>query len=232
MSAILFVILIPILLHLMLTTLMKNIFINSLDKIPYEIWAFPGVILLISIMSVYAVLYRDLFDLRIHKKSFISITLAPYTKFYFVFGFLLVAIIESLIYGVLSMIILSLLLSQQLELHAYFAIPVYGSIFLLLFGNLTLTLSILTERITTFISITIILFFFMIFGTGILFEFEFYPRMLGMILSYNPFSLIISELRGLVFLKQINWVWIVIPVLIGLGWTWINGLLIKRNLKQ
>ena len=97
MSAILFVILIPILLHLMLTTLMKNIFINSLDKIPYEIWAFPGVILLISIMSAYAVLYRDLFDLRIHKKSFISITLAPYTKFYFVFGFLLVAIIESLI---------------------------------------------------------------------------------------------------------------------------------------
>ena len=124
------------------------------------------------------------------------------------------------------------LLSQQLELHAYFAIPVYGSIFLLLFGNLTLTVSILTERITTFISITIILFFFMIFGTGILFEFEFYPRMLGMILSYNPFSLIVSELRGLVFLKQINWVWIMIPVLTGLGWTWINGLLIKRSLKQ
>ena len=72
----------------------------------------------------------------------------------------------------------------------------------------------------------------MIFGTGILFEFEFYPRMLGMILSYNPFSLIISELRGLVFLKQINWVWIVIPVLTGLGWTWINGFLIKRSLKQ
>ena len=232
MSAILFVILIPILLHLMLTTLMKNIFINSLDKIPYEIWAFPGVILLISIMSAYAVLYRDLFDLRIHNKSFISITLAPYSKFYLVFGFLLVAIIESLIYGILSMIILLLFLSQQLQWYSYFAIPVYGSIFLLLFGNLTLTLSILTERITTFISITIILFFFMIFGTGILFEFEFYPRMLGMILSYNPFSLIISELRGLVFLKQINWVWIVIPVLTGLGWTWINGFLIKRSLKQ
>ena len=232
MSAILFVILIPILLHLMLTTLMKNIFINSLDKIPYEIWALPGVVFLISILSAYAVLYRDLFDLRIHKKSFISITLAPYSKFYLVFGFLIAAIIESLIYGILSMIILSLLLSQQLQWYAYFAIPIYGSIFLLLFGNLTLTLSILTERITTFISITIILFFFMIFGTGILFEFEFYPRILGMILSYNPFSLITSELRRLVFLNQIDWLLIGISVLTGLGWTWINGFLLKRSLKQ
>ena len=183
-------------------------------------------------MSTYAVLYRDLFDLRIHKKAFISITLAPYSKFYLVFGFLLAAIIESLIYGIISMIILSLFLSQQLEWYAYLAIPVYGSIFLLLFGNLTLTLSILSERITTFISITIMLFFFMIFGTGILFEFEFYPKMLGMILSYNPFSLIISELRGIVFLKQINWSWILISVLTGLGWTWLNGFILKRSLKQ
>ena len=72
----------------------------------------------------------------------------------------------------------------------------------------------------------------MIFGTGILFEFEFYPRILGMILSYNPFSLIISELRRLVFLNQINWLLIGISVLTGLGWTWINGFLLKRSLKQ
>ena len=72
----------------------------------------------------------------------------------------------------------------------------------------------------------------MIFGTGILFEFEFYPRILGMILSYNPFSLITSELRRLVFLNQIDWLLIGISVLTGLGWTWINGFLLKRSLKQ
>ena len=64
-------------------------------------------------MSTYAVLYRDLFDLRIHKKSFISITLAPYSKFYLVFGFLLAAIIESLIYGIISMIIYEALLAKD-----------------------------------------------------------------------------------------------------------------------
>ena len=99
MSTIAFVVLIPLLLHITITMVMKNIFIYSLDKIPYEIWVFPGIVLLVSILSAYAVLYRDLFDLRIHKKSFIPITLAPYSKFFLVAGFLVAAIVESLIYG-------------------------------------------------------------------------------------------------------------------------------------
>ena len=68
MSTIAFVVLIPLLLHITLTMVMKNIFIYSLDKIPYEIWVFPGIVSLVSILSAYGVLYRDLFDLRIHKK--------------------------------------------------------------------------------------------------------------------------------------------------------------------
>mgnify|MGYP001146806832 FL=1 len=232
MSTIAFAVLIPLLLHITLTMVMKNIFIYSLDKIPYEIWVFPGIVLLVSILSAYAVLYRDLFDLRIHKKSFIPITLAPYSKFYLVGGFLLTAIVESLIYGILSMIILSFLLSQSLHWYSYIAIPLYGFIFLFLFVNLLLTISILSERITTFLSMIIILFFFMIFGTGILFEFEFYPKILGTVLTYNPFSLILSELRGFLFSNHINWIWILVPILTGFVWTWINGFILKRTLKQ
>jgi|TARA_B100001105_G_scaffold56383_1_gene42972 ABC-type polysaccharide/polyol phosphate export permease len=232
MSTIAFAVLIPLLLHITLTMVMKNIFIYSLDKIPYEIWVFPGIVLLVSILSAYAVLYRDLFDLRIHKKSFIPITLAPYSKFYLVGGFLLTAIVESLIYGILSMIILSFLLSQSLHWYSYIAIPLYGFTFLFLFVNLLLTISILSERITTFLSMIIILFFFMIFGTGILFEFEFYPIILGTVLTYNPFSLILSELRGFLFSNHINWIWILVPILTGFVWTWINGFILKRTLKQ
>ena len=232
MSTIAFAVLIPLLLHITLTMVMKNIFIYSLDKIPYEIWVFPGIVLLVSILSAYAVLYRDLFDLRIHKKSFIPITLAPYSKFYLVGGFLLTAIVESLIYGILSMIILSFLLSQSLHWYSYIAIPLYGFTFLFLFVNLLLTISILSERITTFLSMIIILFFFMIFGTGILFEFEFYPKILGTVLTYNPFSFILSELRGFLFSNHINWIWILVPILTGFVWTWINGFILKRTLKQ
>ena len=232
MSTIAFAVLIPLLLHITLTMVMKNIFIYSLDKIPYEIWVFPGIVLLVSILSAYAVLYRDLFDLRIHKKSFIPITLAPYSKFYLVGGFLLTAIVESLIYGILSMIILSFLLSQSLHWYSYIVIPLYGFTFLFLFVNLLLTISILSERITTFLSMIIILFFFMIFGTGILFEFEFYPKILGTVLTYNPFSLILSELRGFLFSNHINWIWILVPILTGFVWTWINGFILKRTLKQ
>ena len=147
-------------------------------------------------------------------------------------GFLLTAIVESLIYGILSMIILSFLLSQSLHWYSYIAIPLYGFTFLFLFVNLLLTISILSERITTFLSMIIILFFFIIFGTGILFEFEFYPKILGTVLTYNPFSLILSELRGFLFSNHINWIWILVPILTGLVWTWIKGFILKRTLKQ
>ena len=200
-----FMTLLPLFLHIAITMVMKNIFIYSLDEIQYEIWVFPGIIILISILSTYSVIYRDLFNLRIHKKAFIPITLAPYSKFYLVTGILLSAIVESLIYGSFAMLIISFLLPEALHWSVYFFTPIYGFIFLLLFGNLILTLSILIERISTFLSLTIILFFFVIFGTGILVEFEFYPQTLGLILSYNPLSMILSELRGLLFFNEINW---------------------------
>ena len=72
-----FMTLLPLFLHIAITMVMKNIFIYSLDEIQYEIWVFPGIIILISILSTYSVIYRDLFNLRIHKKAFIPITLAP-----------------------------------------------------------------------------------------------------------------------------------------------------------
>ena len=205
--------LLPLFLHIAITMVMKNIFIYSLDEIQYEIWVFPGIIILISILSTYSVIYRDLFNLRIHKKAFIPI-------------------VESLIYGSVAMLIISFLLPEALHWSVYFFTPIYGFIFLLLFGNLILTLSILIERISTFLSLTIILFFFVIFGTGILVEFEFYPQTLGLILSYNPLSMILSELRGLLFFNEINWIWITLPLLIGFGWTWLNGYILKRKLGQ
>ena len=130
------------------------------------------------------------------------------------------------------MIILSFFLPQALHWSAYAFIPIYSFIFLLLFGNLVLTFSILVERISSFLFLTIILFFFIIFGTGIIVEFEFYPKLLGMILSYNPFSMVLSELRGFLFFDQINLIFIAVPILVALGWTWLNGYILKRKLKQ
>ena len=227
-----FMTLLPTLLHITITMVMKNIFIYSLDEIQYEIWVFPGIVILISILSIYSVIYRDLFNLRIHKKAFIPITLAPYSKPYLVIAILISAIIESLLYGSIAMIILSFFFPQALHWSAYAFIPIYSFIFLLLFGNLVLTFSILVERISSFLFLTIILFFFIIFGTGIIVEFEFYPKLLGMILSYNPFSMVLSELRGFLFFDQINLIFIAVPILVALGWTWLNGYILKRKLKQ
>ena len=48
---------------------MKNIVVQSIDQVPYDVWVFPGIILLIASVSTFSLIYRDLFDLRIHKKS-------------------------------------------------------------------------------------------------------------------------------------------------------------------
>ena len=117
--------LLPLFLHIAITMVMKNIFIYSLDEIQYEIWVFPGIIILISILSTYSVIYRDLFNLRIHKKAFIPITLAPYSKFYLVTGILLSAIVESLIYGSFAMLIISFLLPEILHWSVYIFTPLY-----------------------------------------------------------------------------------------------------------
>ena len=101
---------------------MKNVFIYSLDEIQYEIWVFPGIVILMSLLSTYSVIYRDLFNLRIHKKAFVPITLAPYSKSYLVIAILISAIIESLIYGSIAMIILSFFLPEVLPWSVWFYI--------------------------------------------------------------------------------------------------------------
>ena len=95
MTTLAFMVLLPLMLHVSITMVMKNILVHSLGNVPYDIWVFPGILLLIAVSSTFSMIYRDLFDLRIHKKSFIPITMAPYSKSHLVMGFLTTSIIEA-----------------------------------------------------------------------------------------------------------------------------------------
>jgi len=44
--------------------------------------------------------------------------------------------------------------------------------------------------------------------------------------------MVLSELRGFLFFDQINLIFIAVPILVALGWTWLNGYILKRKLKQ
>jgi len=232
MTTVAFMVILPLLLHIAITMVMKNILVRSLDQVPYEVWVFPGIIMLIASVSTFSVVYRDLFDLRIHKKSFIPITLAPYGKTQLVLGFLVTTIIEALVYVIIAMGVLTVLLPEPFHWTAYLFIPLFTFVFNFLLGNLMITFSVLTDRISTYLLVMIAIFFFVLFGTGVLVEFEFYPKTIGIILSYSPLSMVLSDLRGILFFNRLNWHLIFIPVFVSVGWTWLNGYLLKRKLKQ
>ena len=232
MTTVSFMVMLPLLLHIGITMVMKNIVVQSIDQVPYDVWVFPGIILLIASVSTFSLIYRDLFDLRIHKKSFIPITLAPYGKTHLVIGFLVTSIIESLVYVIVAMGVLTVLLPEPLNWSAYFIVPLFTLLYTFLLGNLIITFSILTDRISTYLSITISMFLFILFATGVLVEFDFYPKTIGTLLSYFPLSMILSDLRGILFFNRVEWGPIMIPVATALGWTWLNGYMLKRKLKQ
>jgi len=42
----------------------------------------------------------------------------------------------------------------------------------------------------------------------------------------------LSSLREFIFFNRIDWLQIFIPIMVAIGWTWVNGYLLKRKLKQ
>ena len=211
---------------------MENILPLPFNTLVYEVWVFPAVVFLIASASTYAIIYRDFFDLRIHKISFLSMTLTPFNKTHLIIGFIMSSIIETIFYVIITMITLKILIISPLHWTIFLFTPIFSLLYTFLLANIIVTFSIISERIYTFLSISIILFFFIIFGNGFIIEFDLFPHILGLILSYNPLSIILSELRNILFFNNIDWKLISIPILTSVFWTLLNGYLLKRKLKQ
>ncbi|MDC0235124.1 hypothetical protein OAK09_02135 [Candidatus Marinimicrobia bacterium] len=227
-----FMVILPLLLHISITMVMKNILVRSLDQIPYELWIFPGIILIIASMSTFSMIYRDLFDLRIHKKSFLPITLAPYSKTQLILGFLITSILETTVYVIVAMAVLTVFLPSPFDVSTYFIILIFTFLYTFIVGNIIITFSVVTDRISIYLSILITMFLIILFGTGILVEFEFYPKTISIILTNFPLSMFLSSLREIIFFNRIDWFQILIPITVAIGWTWMNGYLLRRKLNQ
>ena len=227
-----FMVILPLLLHISITMVMKNILVRSLDQIPYELWIFPGIILIIASMSTFSMIYRDLFDLRIHKKSFLPMTLAPYSKTQLILGFLITSIVETTVYVIVAMAVLTVFLPSPFDISTYFIILIFTFLYTFIVGNIIITFSVITDRISIYLSVFITMFLIILFGTGILVEFEFYPKTISIILTNFPLSMFLSSLREIIFFNRIDWFQIFIPITVAIGWTWMNGYLLKRKLNQ
>ena len=161
----------------------RNVLVISLYDIKFDTWIYPSMVLLVSGLSIIPSIFRDIFDLRIHKKVLTYLSLSPYSKRFIIFSFLVVALIEGIIMGLGSLLLFSFIIPYPFGLIETVALLVYSSIFILVFGNILITISILADKSATFLLSIVILFFFILLGSGLIIELPFFPSSVNYILS-------------------------------------------------
>ena len=222
----------PILLFTMISIPLKNIIRYSISGVPYDIWVFPGLIFIIGSLGLYPIIYREIFDLRVHRKVLLNIALAPYSKSQLVFGNLCVAVLEALIMCLFSILIYSSIVSISLNFSNFLFLIFCLVIYLFLVGNIYILLSISIDAITTMILSSFVLIFFMIFGSGFLIEFSFFPSFMESILKYNPISFSQQCYQRFTSTGYFDWMFIAIQVILIYILFVLNGFLLKRKLRQ
>ena len=222
----------PILLFIMISIPLKNIIRYSISGVPYDIWVFSGLIFIIGSLGLYPTIYREIFDLRVHRKVLLNIALAPYSKSQLVFGNLCVAVLEALIMCLFSILIYSSIVSISLNFLNFLFLIFCLVIYLFLVGNIYILLSISIDAITTMILSSFVLIFFMIFGNGFLIEFSFFPSFMESILKYSPISFSQQCYQRFTSTGYIDWMFIAIQIILIYTLFVLNGFLLKRKLRQ
>ena len=210
----------------------RNVLVISLYDIKFDTWIYPSMVLLVSGLSIIPSIFRDIFDLRIHKKVLTYLSLSPYSKRFIIFSFLVVALIEGIIMGLGSLLLFSFIIPYPFGLIETVALLVYSSIFILVFGNILITISILSDKSATFLLSIIILFFFILLGSGLIIELPFFPSSVNYILSISPISMIVQAMQSYLFSGFINLSLTFFPILFTIVLLLINSSLLRNKLRQ
>ena len=210
----------------------RNVLVISLYDIKFDTWIYPSMVLLVSGLSIIPSIFRDIFDLRIHKKVLTYLSLSPYSKRFIIFSFLVVALIEGIIMGLGSLLLFSFIIPYPFGLIETVALLVYSSIFILVFGNILITISILADKSDTFLLSIVILFFFILLGSGLIIELPFFPSSVNYILSISPISMIVQAMQSYLFSGFINLSLTFFPILFTIVLLLINSILLRNKLRQ
>ena len=210
----------------------RNVLIMSLYDIKFDTWIYPSMVLFVSGLSIIPSIFRDIFDLRIHKKVLTYVSLSPYSKRFIIFSFLMLALIEGIIMSLGSILLFSFIIPYPFGLIETIVLLVYSSIFILVFGNILITISILADKSATFLISIIVLFFFILLGSGLIIELPFFPPSVNYILSIFPISMTVQAMQSHLFSGFINWPLIFSPLLFSIGLLIINSILLRNKLRQ
>ena len=222
----------PLIVFSMISLPLKNIIRFSLGGIPYDVWVLPGILFIISSFIMYPLLYREYFELRIHKKVLTNLSLSPHSKNTIIFSSLVVSSIEAFTVVIFSTIVYAFFISISINIadlgYLLFCLSLYN----LLLGNLYISLSLIVDTLTTMLLLTFMIFLVIVFGNGYLIEFSFFPLGLDSIIKFSPISIPFQIFQKFNSTGMIDYLSISILIVLIYFWVLLNGYILKSKLRQ
>ena len=222
----------PLIVFSMISLPLKNIIRFSLGGIPYDVWVLPGILFIISSFIMYPLLYREYFELRIHKKVLTNLSLSPHSKNTIIFSSLVVSSIEAFTVVIFSAFVYASFINISINItdlvYLLFCLNLYN----LLLGNLYISLSLIVDTLTTMLLLTFMIFLVIVFGNGYLIEFSFFPLGLDSIIKLSPISIPFQIFQKFNSTGIIDYLSISILVVLIYFWVLLNGYILKSKLRQ
>ena len=106
-SGIVILFLFPLTIFIFTNLAFRKIPVVGIYDVDFDIWIYPSMIFLVTGLSILPSIFRDVFDLRVHKKVLSYLSLSPYSKRYMIFSFSIVSLVESIIIGFVAVILFS-----------------------------------------------------------------------------------------------------------------------------
>ena len=204
----------------------------GLYDIEFDVWIYPSMIFLVTGLCILPSIFRDVFDLRVHKKVLSYLSLSPHSKSYMILSFSIVSVIESLIFGLVSIILFSALIPYPFSLIKTAGFIFYFNIYIFLLSNVYITIAILSDKLSTILIAVFAFIFFLLFGSGLIISPSFYPTSIESTLSLLPLVMSIKAMQSYLFSGFINWIFTFIPLLTSLLLLSLNSILIRNKLRQ
>ena len=222
----------PIIVFIFTNLAFRNILVNSVYDINFNVWIYPSMIFLVSSICIIPSIFRDIFDLRIHKKVLTYLSISPWSKQSLVSSILVVSLVEAFSIALFSIMLYSFIIAHPFNFLETIALLIYLLIYILAFGNIIITISILSDKSATFLLSLMILLFFTLFGSGLIIELNFFPSSISYLLSISPISMIVSAMQSYLYSGFIDWGLTILPFLMSIGILLINSALIRNKLRQ
>ena len=149
-----------------------------------------------------------------------------------ILSFSIVSVVESLIFGLVSIILFSTLIPYPFGFIKTIGFIFYFSIYIFLLSNVFITIAILSDKLSTILISVFAFILFLIFGSGLIIRTIFFPPSLEISISALPLAMVIKAMQSYLFSGFINWIFTVIPFLTSLLLLSLNSMLIRNKLRQ